>query len=96
MPTSNETADGLPVKEGIVLDQTEQVVLYSSENSREANQTRSAKGSFNIPFFLLPLISIGVLATFVFGAFIIGGVAVFLAVFLVFQLLFSRLRSFVR
>jgi hypothetical protein len=71
MVKPDQTTDRLEVKEGIVLDSTEQVVLYDGEEP-DTTYSNSSVRTFQIPWLLIPLVAMVILATFVFGAFILS------------------------
>ena len=88
----------LPIKEGIVLDSDESVVLYSNPDrtfgtAGDQNSGRIFSHVFKLPAFLVPLIAIGIVVVLTFGALLFGSLfLVFIAIFILHSLVQKVIR----
>ena len=89
----------LPIKEGVILDPQETVVLYSGEeknNSQSSEDTsRNSSGSvrvFRMGFWGIPLLAAGLILTFVLGTFVLTAAAALFFIFLIVRTILSFFR----
>ena len=88
----------LPVKEGVILDPKENVVIYASDQTQEQDSFESIFSEhhqnvrvFRLGLWSIPLLVVGLVLTFVLGTFVLTA---FIALFLIFVVIRSVVNLF--